>query len=301
MQLPWSSEEDSYLIENLNKKGNQQLVKALGRTNNAIKNRMKTLGLRRDPEFVKELLRTQSGRSGEENANWKGGISQNHYHYKKLQYQRYPERVRAREAVKKALKSGKLERGSCFFCKSTAVQAHHEDYSKPLEVFWLCRKHHRAVDSAELSVNRMRPVTVPIKKITKESIALGKLAYPESHRRPVRRSECESIPRPCPFVSCQYNLFIDVNPETGSIKYNFPWLEPLEMKNSCALDVAQTGGKTLQEVGILINLTRERVRQEEARILGKLSQVEGFEDWITALEDSAAEHNDERFRDWKSR
>ena len=83
--------------------------------------------------------------TGENNGNWKGGISRNHYHYKLIQKQRYPERVRAREIVSTAIRRGKIVRGEfCEICGRTIkVQAHHEDYSKPLEIVWLCSKCHR--------------------------------------------------------------------------------------------------------------------------------------------------------------
>lgn len=59
---------------------------------------------------------------------------------------RYPEKVAAHAAVERALKSGKLVRAdSCERCgTSAALDGHHPDYSKPLEVEWLCRKCHRA-------------------------------------------------------------------------------------------------------------------------------------------------------------
>jgi hypothetical protein len=88
--------------------------------------------------------------------------------------------------------------------------------------------------------------------------------------RPVTRAECEDGPRPCPYVSCKHHLYLDVNPETGSIKLNFPHLEPWEMVESCSLDVAERGGITLEEVGTIVNLTRERVRQVEVRATTKL-------------------------------
>ncbi len=31
----------------------------------------------------------------------------------------------------------------CSDCGETKVEAHHEDYSKPLDVEWLCKKHHK--------------------------------------------------------------------------------------------------------------------------------------------------------------
>ena len=64
-------------------------------------------------------------------------------------------------------------------------------------------------------------------------------------------------------MACKYHLYLDVNPETGSIKMNFPDLEPWELEETCALDIAERGGVTLEEVGAILNLTRERVRQVE--------------------------------------
>lgn len=80
---------------------------------------------------------------GENNPNWKGGISKNNYHYKKIQKKRYPEKIRAREKVRYALKTGKLVKESCLKCGNTETFAHHTDYGKPLEIMWLCRLHHR--------------------------------------------------------------------------------------------------------------------------------------------------------------
>ena len=83
--------------------------------------------------------------------------------------------------------------------------------------------------------------------------------------RPRTRAECVDGPRPCFFVSCKYNLYLDVNPRTGSVKLNFPDKELWELEHTCALDVADKGGITLEEVGSIMNLTRERVRQVESR------------------------------------
>ena|SRR3990167_3733054 len=51
-------------------------------------------------------------------------------------------KVRARRAVLYAVKVKKLARGRCRDCSRVKTEAHHEDYSKPLEVTWLCRRHH---------------------------------------------------------------------------------------------------------------------------------------------------------------
>lgn len=92
-------------------------------------------------------------------------------------------------------------------------------------------------------------------------------------RRPKMRSECVDGPRPCLFVSCKHHLYLDVNPQTGSVKLNFPDKEIWELEETCALDVADRGGITLEEVGTIMNLTRERIRQVESRGLYKLRGV----------------------------
>jgi len=91
--------------------------------------------------------------------------------------------------------------------------------------------------------------------------------------RPRTRADCLNGPRPCLFVSCKHNLYLDVNPETGSIKLNFPDKEIWELEHTCALDVAEKGGITLEEVGEIMNLTRERIRQVETRGLAKLREA----------------------------
>src|SRR5215470_3810296 len=92
-------------------------------------------------------------------------------------------------------------------------------------------------------------------------------------QRPRTRADCMNGPRPCLFVSCKHNLYLDVNPETGSIKLNFPDKEIWELEHTCALDVAEKGGITLEEVGAIMNLTRERIRQVETRGLMKLREA----------------------------
>lgn len=57
--------------------------------------------------------------------------------------QKNPEKRKAHNILNTALHAGKITRQPCQVCGSTQrVEAHHEDYSKPLEVEWLCRKHH---------------------------------------------------------------------------------------------------------------------------------------------------------------
>src|SRR5438874_7202792 len=118
---------------------------------------------------------------------------------------------------------------------------------------------------------RPRSKTIAMKRLTREELRLGALMYPPVDiPRPTTRAECREEMRPCPWVACKHHLYLDINPETGSIKINFPDLEPWELKHTCALDVAERGGITLEEVGEIMNLTRERIRQVEVRGLLKL-------------------------------
>ena len=121
----------------------------------------------------------------------------------------------------------------------------------------------------------VRARTISIKRMTKRDLEIGKLLYPETdYWKPRTRSECVAGPRPCPFVSCKYHLFIDVSSRTGAIKLNFPDVDVENMKESCALDVADRGGATLEAVGEYMNLTRERIRQLEVKALAKLNAVD---------------------------
>lgn len=122
----------------------------------------------------------------------------------------------------------------------------------------------------------VRARTISVKRLSKAELERGRLMYPEdtAAQRPRTRAECLEGARPCPFVSCQHHLYLDVSPRTGAIKLNFPDLEVWEMTETCALDVADRGGTTLEEVGAIMNLTRERIRQVEVKGLAKLQAFE---------------------------
>lgn len=94
--------------------------------------------------------------------------------------------------------------------------------------------------------------------------------YPEGVVRPVTRADCKDAPRPCPFVSCRWHLYLDVTP-IGNVKQNFEYGVE-EMVQSCVLDVADAGGAQLEKVGAWMNLTRERIRQLEVVALKKLTR-----------------------------
>jgi hypothetical protein len=121
----------------------------------------------------------------------------------------------------------------------------------------------------------IRARTISVKRMTKRELELGRMLYPEVEEieHPSTRADCVGGERPCPFVSCKHHLYLDVSARTGAIKLNFPDLEAWEMTETCALDVADRGGTTLEEVGAIMNLTRERIRQVEVKGLAKLAAL----------------------------
>lgn len=58
----------------------------------------------------------------------------------------YPELAEKKRAARsfanRAIKDGLLERQPCEICGNPKSDAHHDDYDKPLEVRWLCRRDH---------------------------------------------------------------------------------------------------------------------------------------------------------------
>lgn len=60
---------------------------------------------------------------------------------------RFPERRAAQTALNNAIRDGRVKQQPCWVCGKTA-EAHHPDYSQPLDVVWLCVGHHRAAHRA---------------------------------------------------------------------------------------------------------------------------------------------------------
>lgn len=61
--------------------------------------------------------------------------------------ERFPQKAQARTEVQKALKRGDLTKTPCHICGDEKVHGHHPDYSRPLDVVWLCVTHHTAIHS----------------------------------------------------------------------------------------------------------------------------------------------------------
>lgn len=59
------------------------------------------------------------------------------------QRQKNPEKYKARQEVLKAIRKGILTKQPCEICGDIRVEAHHDDYNKPLKVTWLCKDCHK--------------------------------------------------------------------------------------------------------------------------------------------------------------
>ena len=151
-----------------------------------------------------------------------------------------------------------------------------------------------ALDQADVALPRVRvgarAKTISIARLSKRELERGRREYlaaatTDLYERPVTRADClhgEHAQRPCPWISCARHLYLDVDPDTGSVKVNFPDVAVEDMPETCSLDVADRGGITLEEVGAILNLTRERIRQLETRGLGKLrllKELGDLADW----------------------
>lgn len=107
--------------------------------------------------------------------------------------------------------------------------------------------------------------------------------------RPRTRADCERVSRPCNFVSCRHNLFLDIS-RRGVLQFSHPPdVEPDQVPAnlSCALDVAEQGGMVLDRVGEILGLTRERIRQIE---IGALVQLKKDEKILSHRPESAKVH-----------
>ena len=83
----------------------------------------------------------------------------------------------------------------------------------------------------------------------------GVLPWATHQHLPRTRGECLYGLRPCAYLRCRYHLWVDVSKRRGLPQH------------SCALDVADEGPHTLEQLGDLLGLTRERMRQIESLAL----------------------------------
>ncbi len=140
---------------------------------------------------------------------------------------------------------------------------------------------------------KRRSKTIAARRLSRVDFSDG-LEIDESLQalRPRTRGDCANGPRPCPWVACKYHLYLDVSTRTGSIKLNFPDLEPWELQDSCVLDVADKGPVTLEDVGRIMNLTRERIRQLEQAASVRIKETRLAHEYRTYTLERPEKHDD---------
>ena len=147
---------------------------------------------------------------------------------------------------------------------------------------------------------RRRAYTIALRDIPKRELDRGRMLYPETeYSKPTSRGEClagENAQRPCPFVSCKHHLYLDVNESSGSIKINFPAIiesdgiedvaTALElMPATCSLDVSSAGERSLEQVGMTLNLTREAVKNIEEKAINSMCESRAMRDHLRNILD----------------
>ena len=70
--------------------------------------------------------------------------------YTRRRRARNPEKHRAYQLIRREIKTGRLIRQPCEVCGESNAQAHHANYSRPLDVQWLCFYHHRTIGHGQL-------------------------------------------------------------------------------------------------------------------------------------------------------
>lgn len=66
---------------------------------------------------------------------------------------KYPERMVTQDKFYYAIESGLIKKQPCFICGTMKnVQAHHNDYSNPYDVVWVCPKHHRRIHTGDIKL-----------------------------------------------------------------------------------------------------------------------------------------------------
>jgi hypothetical protein len=101
--------------------------------------------------------------------------------------------------------------------------------------------------------------------------------------RPKTRADCVDGPRPCTWIGCRHHILTEFT-ENGRLVFHTgcracrPTIDEVVaiiggMGDSCALDVAERGATTLEDVAELMNMSLERVRQVEADAIRKLKGV----------------------------
>jgi hypothetical protein len=132
-------------------------------------------------------------------------------------------------------------------------------------------------------VSLLYPYSPPNSEETISSVQLSQVHdiypvvpdYEEFPHKPTRRSECAEVPRPCPYVSCAFNNYLDV--KDGKIVRQLPMApEDVPPEASCALDLIGSYPEdvgvsyTIEELAVILGISVTEMRKLEEEIIRKL-------------------------------
>lgn len=110
-----------------------------------------------NPEHYKDYDRNRANLPKRVNARKEYSLTDQgkdaHRRAHKKQKEMYPNKAKTRYAVSNAVRDGRLFKSPCEVCGKLKVEAHHPDYSKPLDVMWLCTKHHKEWHKNNIALN----------------------------------------------------------------------------------------------------------------------------------------------------
>lgn len=102
--------------------------------------------------------------------------------------------------------------------------------------------------------------------------------------RPRRRADCVNVPRPCPYVGCRYNLHLErVASGHGRRAVDE---DPTEVspEESCALDIADRGPHTLEQVAAVVRATPKGVAVIIERATRRLRILQPLDEYVAGYE-----------------
>lgn len=155
--------------------------------------------------------------------------------------------------------------------------------SRELSVAPRKRRLSTAVERGVVTENRAEVRVVHLRvlqEMHREEIEEIDRAWPQTYATCVER-DLGTITKPCFFVRCGWNLLLDLNMDTGSIRLSHATRNPItrlaeidvdSVRDTCTLRFIDEVGEdpTLERVGDATGLTRERIRQLVDKIIAKI-------------------------------
>jgi len=101
----------------------------------------------KNPEDRKRQLKEWRKKNPDYSSEYSRKYRKENPKYEQDQRAKHRHKMNARAKVQYAVRVGKIVKEKCEVCGDVNTQGHHDDYSKPLVVRWLCVEHHMEVHS----------------------------------------------------------------------------------------------------------------------------------------------------------